>query len=105
MIPREVSEKEEEVSSTPVDAEVDSKRAVLEVLRSSPNEAMKTNQIEEAIKKKYPTLHISRDIIWFHLNKTLAPDGLVKKVSLGNYQYELPEKVLQEEDCFAVGGD
>ncbi len=94
--------KEEEASTN---NEVDAKGAILEVLRSRPDEVMKTRQIEETIRQKYPTLHISRDIIWFHLNKTLAPAGLVKKVSLGDYQYEFPEKKLREEDSFAVGGD
>jgi len=100
VIPKKV-----EAFPTTVNNKVDSKSVILEVLRSSPDEAMKTKQIEETIKQKYPTLRVSRDVIWFQLNRTLIPVGLAKKVSVGSYQYELPRKELREEDSFAVGGD
>ncbi len=100
VIPKEVLSGE-----NPTGNKIDTETIILEVLRSHAHEAMKVAKIQEEIKKKYPTRHIKGDAIWFHLNKKLIPAGLVKKVALGTYQYEITGKAYREVDSFAVSED
>jgi len=100
VIPKEAYGKEDPASS-----KTNTEMVILEALRSRAHEAMKIQKIKEEIEQKHPTLSIKSDLIWYHLNKKLAPAGLVKRVSPGTYQYEVAKKEYLEADCFAVRGD